>query len=175
MIIDIIFVLIVVLALFKGYSRGLIIGLFSFLSIIIGLAAALKLSAAVASYIGSAVKVSDEWLPLLSFALVFIIVVLLVRLGAKAIQKSFQVAMLGWLDRLGGIVFFVSIYVLVFSVLLFYGQQMKLIPEKTINESVTFSHIQPLAPKVIEGLAAVIPLFKNIFQQLQEFFGSLRS
>ena len=175
MIIDIIFALVVVLALFKGYSRGLIIGLFSFLSIIIGLAAALKLSAAVAVYIGNAVKVSEEWLPLLSFALVFIVVVLLVRLGAKAIQKSFQVAMLGWLDRLGGIVFFVSIYVLVFSVLLFYGEQMKLIPEKTINESVTFAHIQPLAPRVIEGLAAVIPLFKNIFQQLQEFFGSLKT
>lgn len=173
MILDLVFGLVIILALFKGYKRGLILGLFSLISVIVGLAAALKLSATVAGYIGKAVKVSDHWLPLISFVIVFIAVVLLIRLGAKIIERSFEIAMLGWLNKLGGMVLFVVMYVLVISVVLFYGEQMKLIPTETIKQSITYSYIQPLGPKVIDGLASVIPLFRNMFLQLQEFFGSL--
>ncbi|MEI9807190.1 MAG: CvpA family protein [Bacteroidota bacterium] len=96
MILDLFFVVILVLAIFKGYRRGLIVGLFSFVAIIVGLAAAIKLSTLAADYIGKAVNVSDRWLPIISFAVVFIIVILLVRLGANAIQRTVEIAMLGW-------------------------------------------------------------------------------
>ena len=58
MILDLIFAVILILAVFRGYQRGLIVGIFSFIAIIIGLAAAIKLSAVVAGYIGESVKVS---------------------------------------------------------------------------------------------------------------------
>src|SRR5689334_10933665 len=103
MILDLIFVIILVLAVFKGYRRGLIVGIFSFLALIIGLAAAIKLSTIVAGYIGKAVNVSDQWLPIISFAVVFMLVVLLVRLGANLIERSIEIAMLGWVNKLGGI------------------------------------------------------------------------
>ena len=95
MFLDIIFAVIVVLAIIKGIQRGLIVGLFSFLAIIIGLAAAIKLSTVVAVHIGKAIKISDAWLPIVSFAIVFIVVILLVRLGANLIQKTVEIAMLG--------------------------------------------------------------------------------
>ena len=51
MIIDIVFVIIMILAIFKGLSKGLMLGIFSLLAFIIGLAAALKLSVVVAAYL----------------------------------------------------------------------------------------------------------------------------
>ena len=114
MIIDLILGVIILIAIFKGYQRGLIIGLFSLVSVIIGLAAAMKLSTVVAGYIGEAVNVSDEWLPVISFAIVFIVVVLLIRLGANAIERTVEVVMLGWLNKLGGIIFYVAIYTFLF-------------------------------------------------------------
>ncbi|MFZ1856027.1 MAG: CvpA family protein, partial [Chitinophagaceae bacterium] len=51
MLIDLIFAVILVLAILKGYQRGLVIGLFSLVAVIIGLAAAMKLSTVVAGYI----------------------------------------------------------------------------------------------------------------------------
>src|SRR6266496_597419 len=119
MILDIIFLIILILAAFKGYRRGLIVGIFSFIAIIVGLAAAIKLSVTVAGYIGKTVKVSDQWLPVISFVVVFLIVVLLVRLGANFIQRTAEVAMLGWINRLGGIIFYLALYIAVFSVILF--------------------------------------------------------
>jgi len=173
MLLDIVFAVVLVLAVIKGYQRGLVVGLFSLVSVIIGLAAAVKLSAAVAGYIGETVKVSEEWLPVIAFALVFIVVVVLIRIGANAIEKAIEVVMLGWLNKLAGILLYVIIYTLVFSVLLFYAEQMKLIQPATIEKSVTYSYIQPWGPKVIDGLGSVIPFFKNMFDELSAFFGGV--
>jgi membrane protein required for colicin V production len=173
MIIDLVLTVILILALMKGYQQGLILGLFSFIAIVIGLAAAIKLSAVVADYIGKAVKVSDEWLPVISFAVVFIIVVLLVRWGANAIQRTVEVVMLGWVNRLGGMVFYTAIYITVFSVILFYAEKIELVKPETKNKSVTYSYIQPLGPKAINGFGTVVPLFKDMFADLEDFFGGV--
>jgi membrane protein required for colicin V production len=170
MFLDIILFIILILAIIKGYQRGLIAGVFSFIAIIIGLAAAIKLSTVVAAYIGKATKISDTWLPVISFAVVFIIVVLLIRLGANMIQKTVEVALLGWVNRLGGILFYVAIYLIVYSVILFYAEQVKLVQPDTIQKSVTYTFIQPWGPKVINGFASVIPVFKDMFTELQSFF-----
>lgn len=173
MILDLLFVVILVLAIFKGYRRGLIVGIFSFIAIIVGLAAAIKLSTVVAAYIDDSVKVSNEWLPIISFAVVFIIVVLLVRLGANFIQRTVEVAMLGWLNRLGGIILYTALYITVFSVIIFYAEQVHLIKQQTIDKSVTYSFVQPWGPKAINAFGAVIPFFKNMFGELEEFFAAV--
>lgn len=173
MVLDIIVVVILILAIIKGYRRGLIVGIFSFIALFIGLAAAIKLSTVVAAYIGKSVKVSDQWLPLIAFAVVFIIVVLLVRLVAKIIERGVRFAMLGWVNRLGGIIFYVALYLTVLSVLLFYAEQIRLIQPATTEKSLTYHYIQPLGPKAINGLGSILPFFKNMFQELQEFFGNL--
>lgn len=173
MIIDLIFAVLVVFAVIQGYRRGLIVAIFSFISIIVGLAAAMKLSTVVAKYIGHSVKISDKWLPIVSFIIVFIIVVLLIRLGAKAIQRLTETIMLGWANRLGGIILYAAIYTTVFSIVLFYARQIKIIDPKTLQASVTYSFIQPWGPKAIDGLAAVIPFFKNMFGELEHFFSGM--
>ena len=173
MIIDLIYAIIIIIAVVNGYKRGLIVAIFSFIAIIIGLAAAMKLSVVVASYIGKAVKVFAEWLPVLSFVVVFIIIYLLIRWGAKMIEKTVQFAMLGWLNKLGGIVFYVALYTNIYSVILFYTGQTGVINPETRKKSVTYSFIQPWGPKAINGLGVAIPAFRNIFSDLEKFFGKL--
>ena len=173
MILDLVFVVILILAIYKGYQRGLIVGIFSFLAIIIGLAAAMKLSTVVAGYIGEAVKVSDEWLPVISFAVVFIIIVLLVRLGANAIERTAQVAMLGWVNRLGGIILYAALYITIFSVIVFYSEQLHLIKQPTIDKSVSYFFVQPWGPKAINGFGTIIPVFKDMFAELERFFSGV--
>ena len=170
MILDIIVAVILILALVKGYRQGLIVALFSLIAFVIGIAAAMKLSVVAAGYIGKAVNVSDKWLPIISFAVVFLIVVLLVRLGAKFIQKTVELAMLGWANRVAGILLYAALYILIFSVLLFYADQMNFIKPETKSESATYSYIQPWGPKLMEGLGKIIPVFKGMFQDLEDFF-----
>ena len=67
MLIDLLLLILAVFAIIKGFSRGLIVGIFSLLAIIIGLAAAMKLSLVVAGWLGESVNVSERWLPVISF------------------------------------------------------------------------------------------------------------
>lgn len=173
MFIDIIVVVLLVIAIFKGLRKGLIVGVFSFLAIIIGLAAAIKLSAVAASYLGDNVNISQRWLPVIAFVVVFFIVVLLVRLGAKALESIARVAMLGWLNRLGGVFFFSLIYLFIFSIILFYGSNLNLLNKETAQHSIAFPYLQPLAPKIINVLGSVLPFFKNMFVELSSFFENL--
>ena len=161
MFLDLLFVIILALAIFKGYQRGLIVGIFSFVAVIIGL---------VAGYIGDTIKVSNEWLPVISFAVVFILVALLIRLGANMIQKTVEISMLGWVNRLGGILLYIAIYGMVYSVVLFYAEQLKLLQADTIEKSATWSYVQPWGPKIINGFASVVPVFKGMFTELESFF-----
>lgn len=170
MLIDVTFAIIMVLAIIKGFSKGLIVGIFSLLAFIIGLAAALKLSALVAQYLENSTGATAMWLPVLSFALVFILVALLVRLGAALIRKTISLAMLGWADRIGGIIFFMIIYTIIFSIFLFFADKTSLIKPETILTSRVYNYVSPWGPSVINNLGKIVPVFKDLFIQLQEFF-----
>jgi membrane protein required for colicin V production len=175
MLIDCMFIIIVMIACFKGYRKGLVLAVFSMLAFIIGLAAALKLSTFVADKLKDSISLSTQWLPFISFAIVFFIVVLLVNLGAKVIETSFKMVLLGWANKLGGIIFFTLLYLILFSVFLFYLEKVHLFKSETIAASNTYSSIAPLAPKVIDGLGKVIPFFKDMFTSLENFFAALPS
>ena len=170
MLIDIIFAVCMVIAILKGFQKGLVVAIFSIVAFIIGLAAALKLSTVVAGYLKDSISVSAKWLPFISFVLVFLGVILLVRMGAKMIEKTLQVAMLGWVNRLGGIIFYAVLYLLILSIFLFYAQKLQLLQPSTIQSSLTYSFVQPWGPKVINGIGNFIPFFKDMFADLEAFF-----
>lgn len=172
MFIDIIFLILLIIAAVKGFSRGLIAGLFSFLAIIIGLAAAMKLSVLVSSWLQNSTNIAKQWLPFISFVLVMIVVIILVRLGAKLIQKGVEFALLGWLNKLGGVILYALLFTAVFSIVLFYAVQMNIIKPEITQASRTYAYIQPFGLKALDLLGSVIPIFKNLFTDLENFFGS---
>jgi membrane protein required for colicin V production len=102
--------------------------------------------------------------------LVFIAVILLVRLGAEALEKTIDFAMMGWLNKLGGIIFYSALYLILLSVLIFYAEKLHLINPTTISASKTYTYLQPWGPKVMDMMGAVIPWFKDMFTQLEKFF-----
>jgi len=173
MFIDIIFIVLLIIAIIKGYSKGFIIAVFSLLAIIIGLTAAIKLSVVTASWLKDAIHVAAKWLPVIAFAVVFIIVVLLVRLGAKALEKTAEFVLLGWLNKLGGIFLYIILYTVILSVLLFYAEKVNLVQPATLASSKTYEFIKPWGPKAINAIGSLIPVFKDMFQQLEDFFAGL--
>ena len=175
MIIDIIFLILLAIAVIKGISRGFIVAVFSFLAIIIGVAAAMKLSYIVANWLQHSFNTGKQWLPFLSFLIVLIGVIILVRFIANAIQRAINFAMLGWLNKIGGILLYSLLYISVYSICLFYLTEMNIIKPETIAASRTYSIIEPLGPKIVNTIGIIIPVFKNLFQELSDFFGRLAS
>lgn len=168
--IDIIFAIFIIFAIVKGLRRGLAAAVFSIIAYIVGIAAALKLSAVVAVYLQKNMEVASKWLPFISFALVFLVVVVLVNLGGKLVQKTFEMAFLGWANRMGGALVYVALYTIIFSVFLFYTEKIHLYSQANIQQSITYNYIKPWAPKIIDGFGSFVPWFKDSFTQLEAFF-----
>jgi membrane protein required for colicin V production len=173
MFLDLVFLVFMILAVFKGYSRGMIVALFSIFAFIAGIAAAMKLSTTVAAWLGDNVHVSSRWLPVISFLVVFIGVVILVRIGAKFIEKTMDLVMLGWLNRVGGMLLYILLYSIHLSVVVFYASQVKLISDETLAASASWPFIQPLGPWAMGTLGKLVPFFKDMFGDLQNFFSQI--
>jgi membrane protein required for colicin V production len=171
--IDILFLLLMVLAVLRGLRHGLILSVLSALAWIAGLAAALKLSATVALLLKSSMHLSTRWLPVLAFLLVFLGVVLVIRWGARLIEAGLDLAMMGWLNKLAGILLYAVIYTIVLSILLFYALQVHVVSRTTASSSVVYAAIRSWGPAVIDELGKIIPFFKGMFVQLEKFFGHL--
>ena len=168
--IDIVFLIVLIAAILKGLRNGLLLGVFSLVGWIIGLAAALKLSASVANYLRAEAHWDSRWLPFLSFIAVFIGVAMLVRWGAMLVQKGIELAMLGWINKIGGVLLYAVIYTLLFSVFLFYADKMNLVSETTEKASRSYAFVQPWGPVVIDWIGKFLPMFKDVFHDLENFF-----
>ena len=173
MAIDILTLLLLAMAACKGYRRGLIVAIFSFLGIVIGIAAALKFSVVVAGWFQNNTNIGSQWLPFISFILVMIGVIIIIRWIANVLEAAIDLVLLGWLNKVGGIIYYVAIYLLVYSAVLFYATKMGIIKQDTINASQTYAVIEPWGPVVINAIGAIFPFFRDMFIDLEKFFDNI--
>jgi membrane protein required for colicin V production len=171
--IDILFYFIIILAIIQGWRKGLIVSFFSLICGLVGLAAAVKISAVVADRMGSDMHMAGRWVPILAFVMVFILVLLLVRWGALLLKKIIHVVLLGWLDKLGGILFFLVLYISIYSIVLFYGARAGTISKQSIGNSAIYSTIAPFGPEIIRFITGFLPFGKDMFNTLESFFEKL--
>lgn len=168
--IDIVFAIILAFAIYKGYSRGLIVAVFSFIAVTVGMAAALKLTTVAVLYAQQHWEIHTRWLPVICFIALFVGVVLLVRLGATLLETLIKAAMLGWVNKLGGIILYSAIFIIAYSILLWIANQLYWLSPETKLQSVVYPYIEHLGPAVMNGLGIIIPIFKDMFAGLQSFF-----
>jgi membrane protein required for colicin V production len=97
-------------------------------------------------------------------------VILLGRLLARLLEKSTEMVMLGWLNKLGGVVIYAFTYTILFSAILFFGTAMNWFESRQLDDSFFVQFLSDLAPNLMETLGAIIPPLKNSFSNLEEFF-----
>jgi membrane protein required for colicin V production len=173
MVLDIIGITLVIIFFIRGYMKGIIVAAFSVLAILLGVICSLKLSQTLASYILEKGYASSGWAPLIAYVVLFIIVVLLVRLIAKAFESSAKAMMMGWVNSSIGGFLYAFLAAVIWSSFLWLGNEMSLISEATIQESKTYSYAQPIAPWLFDKVGKIWPDVKNVFGNLQTYFDSI--
>lgn len=169
--IDIILIALFGLAIFKGLSKGAVGAVFSILGWLVGLAAALKLSVVVAHWLESQAHLDARWVPFLAFLVVFVGAMMLVRMVAGVLEKTLEMAWLGWANKLIGVVCYLVLYGMGISIVLFYLQQLVWVKPETIANSKFWPWLAPFGPTAIDGLGQMIPWFSHMFEELKDFFG----
>lgn len=140
--------------LYKGFRNGLIIELASLAALVLGIYVALHFSFYVEGYLLENFEIDDKYLYIISFAITFIIVALLVYLVGKIIHKVISIVALGFLNRLAGGVFGLLKAALVLSVVLYFinGFDDSLIKADVKENSVLYDPVESIVPFIIPRL-----------------------
>ncbi|KAA5533471.1 CvpA family protein [Taibaiella lutea] len=171
MIIDVLYLIFLIFFLIRGYSKGIVIALFAVLSVIIGIFCAIKFSGFIANLIFK--DATPFWVPFLSYVIVFIGVVFLVRLGAKAIDKLMKVAFLGFFNRICGALLYGLLITLVFSSFLWFFNHWGMIKPETKNASYSYNFLIVFAPKAFSLIGILFPFAKNLFKDFSSIIDSV--
>ncbi|PLX07687.1 MAG: hypothetical protein C0596_09645 [Marinilabiliales bacterium] len=139
---DIVIAIIVCYFAYRGYKNGLIRELGSLVALIAGIFLAIRFSDLVFSIIEKNINVDAEFIPVISFAVIFIAVVVLVLLFSKVLDKFVKVIKLDWINKFAGIVFGVLKTILILGGLFFLIVQttnkLGIIEDSFFNKSLLF-------------------------------------
>ncbi len=167
---DLLIVLLMLAAVYLGYQRGLILAIFSFLSLWVGIFFAFKFCSIVAAWLGQRITVSDRWLPILSFLLILLGVILLIRLGAKALESMLELAQMGTFNRVAGAVLYTLLLLSVSAAVIQGLQWSGLVTAAEGQESIFIQHVQPIFIEGFELLSQWIPGGREVFDTLDKYF-----
>jgi len=170
---DFIGILLLLVFFIRGYMKGIIVAVFSCVAILLGIICSLKLSGLLAAYLLEKGWAGSGWAQLISYVLLFTAVMLIVRWVASALKSSLRLVMLGWADGVFGGLLYAFMAVLIWSSLLWLGDQLHLISPETKLHSQTYSYFIGIAPWVYERVGLLLPFAKNVFTELELFFEKL--
>jgi membrane protein required for colicin V production len=173
MVLDIIGVALIILFFIRGYMKGFIVAAFSVLAIVLGFVASLRLSEKMATWLFDKGIITSGWGQIISFTVLFIGIILLVRVIAKAIEAGVKAVMMGWFNSLLGALLYSFMAAFIWSAVLWLCNQMHLLTPETIAYSKTYRYITPIAPWVCEKVGLIWPTAKSIFADLQTFFSNV--
>jgi len=175
MIIDVVFAIMLLYGFYLGFSQGIINALFAVLSIFIGLLAAFKLAPAMAIFLETVFKSTNPLMFLAGFLITFIITMFLIRTVARALEGLFRAARINFINQLVGGVVLGGTFTLMFSMLIWFGDQAHLVDADTRAQSMTYPYLKQY-PDQIKGVASILkPTFEEFWNQSVEMFDKLET
>ena len=153
---DIIIIIPLIWGAYKGFKKGFIIEIASFIALGLGVWGGIKFSAISAKYLSEAFDISEKIMPLISFAVTFILIVIVVFMLAKMLQKIISMIALGFINKAAGSLFGMLKFGLIMSVIINFtniiNNQINFIDPEMKSSSVLFEPIGKVAQIIIPGL-----------------------
>lgn len=160
-ILDIIILICLIPALIQGLIKGFISQAIAIISLIAGVWASSRFAGVVYEWLSQYISGSEQVLRMAAFALIFILVIVVLSLIGKILDKIIQIVMLGWLNKLLGGVFAILKWVLIMSLIV--------VAFNSINQ--TFNIVKPnvlaesqLYPALTEIANTVFPYLKSLLK-----------
>ncbi len=156
MIFDIIFLIIFLWAIYKGYTRGFILQAATLAALILGIFGAIKFSGFTATIIIEKLHFNWEYMHLVAFAITFIGIVIGIHFLAGLFEKLLRAISINFMNRLLGVIFNLIKYAFIISAILVVingiNRRINFLPEEKINQSILFKPLSALAPMLFPYL-----------------------
>lgn len=154
--IDIILCVPLVWGLYKGFTKGLIIEAASLVAFGLGIWGGVHFSELTAAKVSKWLNWQSDYLPILSFAIIFLLIVIVVYFIAKLVQRSVDGMALSAFNKAGGAAFGSLKFALILSVIIFILDAVEksypVISIKAKEEALLYRPMGKIAPLLIPAL-----------------------
>lgn len=168
--IDIAFGIVLIIGFLYGYSKGIIKTFSAILSIIIGLIAALKLSPLTINAMDSLLPNSPRLAYIIGFLLTFLLVIIIIRFIGNKLESLLKLAKINFFNKLSGGALTALFFTILFSTVIWFLNEARLISEKQKDASITYYHLEPIPGKARAQFELVKPVFKKFWDKTLETF-----
>ena len=155
---DIILLICFIPGIIRGLSKGFLEQALALAGVVLSVWAAFRFSGLVCTWLKPYADLSETTLNVVSFALILIVMSLLVLLVAKLLTKVVEMAMLGWVDKILGLVFALVVNALVIGVfiILFDTINLKfnLVKPEVLDGSIVYTTLRDVCYFVFPYLKA---------------------
>ncbi len=154
--IDIILGLLLLFSAIGGFKKGLIAELASLAALILGIWGAIEFSDITAEFLIENLNLQTKHLNIISFIVTFVVIVILVHIVGNVINKLVDTVMLGFVNRLAGLVFGIVKSALILSVILVVfdkiDDDIEILSSRAKAESRLYEPIRSFAPSIFPFL-----------------------
>ncbi|MBU1014261.1 MAG: CvpA family protein [Bacteroidetes bacterium] len=156
-ILDIILIIPIVWLTYRGFQKGFIIELSSLVALILGIYFAINFSYFAADFLSRNFDIGDKYLSIFAFVFTFMVVVFMVFLIGKILEKFVDIILLGFVNKIVGAVFGIIKALFLLSVILWiinsFDYSKSIIKENTIQKSMLYGPIEKFAPMIVPKLS----------------------
>jgi membrane protein required for colicin V production len=153
---DMFIVVLLIYAVFKGFTRGFIMQLSLLAALALGIFAALKFSQFTAAQLENHIHVRTESLYLISLAITFLLVFIGINLVGKGVEKLIAKVELSFINRLLGVLFSLLKTTLIIGVLLLFidrlDYKLHLLPKNSREHSLFYKPMTTIAGAIFQQL-----------------------
>lgn len=155
-VLDIILIVPLLFAVYRGFKKGLIYMAASLLALILGIFGAIKFRPVVGKMLDSWFNISADHLNVIAFAVAFLLIVFIVHTAAFFADKLIKAVALGFLNRLLGIMFGLIVTTFILSMLLWpintVNEEREFVKKERIEGSLLWRPISGFAPTIFPYL-----------------------
>ncbi|KAA3620305.1 MAG: CvpA family protein [Flavobacterium sp.] len=162
--IDIVIGVILLIAFYVGYKKGLFVALAGLVGLIAGVYGAIYFSHYAAGYISAWFDWSEQTVNLAAFAITFLAIVFIISAAGKFFTKIADFAMLGVLNKLLGGVFNALKYAFIVSVIFMFvnaSETYSIMSEEKRADSVLYEPVASLGPMILPHILKEVDNFRN--------------
>lgn len=154
--VDIIIVVPLVYAAWRGFKKGLIIEVFTLLALLVGIYAGIHFSDWTSARIEEYFDFDANYLPVIAFTVTFLAVGAMVFFAGKMLEQMIRVVNLSPINKIMGVVFGILKMVYTLSILIIlletYDERGDFIPEKTKENSLLYAPVKLTASATIPAI-----------------------
>ncbi len=166
--IDILLIIPIAYTAWKGFKKGFIIEVFTFLAFFVGIYAGVHFSDYASKSLSDNFDIGNTYLPTIAFTITFLVIGAIVYFAGKAIEQVVKITALSPMNKMGGMVFGALKMLLILSVLLSvvesYSEKNEMLSKEKRDASVLYKPVKAIGLYTVPGLKSSTIFIENALQ-----------